>query len=157
MTGVFFRRERERRKKRGTKHPVVASVLLSIKLPVIFWDSLLFSLRSVTRVVPQNLCSFLDLILFFRVKYVTSLNDTFPTTCSLYIRQDVEWHERERNVKSGTIHFKMLVFIALVSWTFACGYTNVCFMTINWCVRGLVAPWISPPFFYDVLNIFLTP
>lgn len=48
MTNIFFRHSSKRClallkkkwiKKEGRKHPVVASVLLSIKLPVIFWDS----------------------------------------------------------------------------------------------------------------------
>lgn len=92
------------------------------------------SLESYHRIYVLSLLTMSISCIFFRVKYVTSFNDTFPTYTKLlapYIRQYLEWHERKKCVhgrESGTTHFKMLVFIALVSWTFACGYTNVCYM-----------------------------
>ena len=52
----------------------------------------------------------------------------------LKMQSDMRKKERESEKcvqeKSGTIHFKMLVFIALVSWTFACGYTNASYMCL---------------------------
>lgn len=75
-------------------------------------------------------------ISFFRVKYVTTFNDTFPTYTQLLmliLYGVAVWRESEGRRKKKCVHenqelhFKMLVFIALVSWTFACGYTNVVF------------------------------
>ena len=119
-------------KKEGRKHPVVASVLLSIKLPVIFWDS-------PPHHTPLNLCSFSSLyhvdLFFFGWNMLQRLMILFRHILNylcLYYGVAV-WRESEGRRKkkclheNQELHFKMLVFIALVSWTFACGYTNVVF------------------------------
>lgn len=94
---------------------------------------------------PLNLCSFSSLpcrslIFFFGWNMLQRLMILFRHILNylcLYYGVAV-WRERERGRRrrwkkkkcvheNQELHFKMLVFIALVSWTFTCGYTNVVF------------------------------
>lgn len=97
--------------KKGRKHPVVASILLSIKLPVIFWDS------------PHHTTEFMfflfltmSISLLFRVKYVTMFNDTFPTCTQLLML--INWcssvtreRARQRKKKKRNVYTKIRNYI----------------------------------------------
>lgn len=161
MTNIFFRRSRKRsfffeKKAENTR--------LSLQF---FWASnYQWSFETLLTIhhwiYVLSLPYHVDLSSFFRVKYVTMFNDTFPTCtqllmlinwCSSVTRESEAKEEEKKCVhENQELHFKMLVFIALVWWTFACGYTNVVFALWWWrWSTGVfdfqVAPWISSIFF----------